>query len=150
MNNKNKIALAKILNTMLITIIALFAFVSSAHANVYLCANKNKQGNLGPNAVKVTVNAKSLKQAIPRARKAMKNKGYKVKKVACTPTQSNTTKAKSGANYVCGNLNKNGKIGVNSIKISVKANTKRKAIARAKKSYIKKGYKVRKMACSPM
>jgi len=149
-NDRKRPLRHKLIKPILATLTIYFAFIASAHAGIYLCANKNKQGNLAANTLKVTVSAKSLKKAIPKARQVMKNKGYKVKKVGCTPTQAKKTKAQSGKNYLCGNLNRSGKIGANSIKIPVKANTWKKAIVKAKQAYSKKGYKIKTMGCAAM
>ena len=52
--------------------------------------------------------------------------------------------------YLCGNAKKNGSIGPNARKVTVKAPTKSKALVKARKRLIKKGFKVRRLRCVPI
>ncbi len=56
-----------------------------SHAGKYLCGNAKKDGTIGPNARKVTVNAPNLKKAVVKAKKKFVKKGYKVRRLRCTP-----------------------------------------------------------------
>ncbi|MDQ7090270.1 MAG: hypothetical protein Q9M50_06430 [Methylococcales bacterium] len=52
--------------------------------------------------------------------------------------------------YLCGNAKRNGTIGPNARKVIVKAPTKFKAVAKAKRRFSKKGFKVRRLLCVPI
>ncbi len=77
----------KMFKTTLVTIT--FAILLGAsplsHAGKYLCGNAKKDGTIGPNARKVIVKAPNLVKAVVKAKKRFVAKGYRVRRLRCTP-----------------------------------------------------------------
>lgn len=78
---------SKTLKTTVLTTAFLVLLGASplSYAGKYLCGNVKKNGTMGPNARKVTVKAPNLAKAVVKAKQRFVAKGYKVRRLRCTP-----------------------------------------------------------------